>query len=319
MNPPPSPFAAMQLRANPFLPELTIRGQQIQFDYLRGPLSPQENGMPLNFYFDLYDWRDQDQVGKIGQDGRIREFPDRFGQPGMIIVISGGSQTGRSSLENLLLFEVKARSKTKPIRTEFKIEISSNKVVAAHNFALTFVSDIVDYVDDLKRIKGAKALPGKLRATIAAWKASVTEGEPNTEFLFQQLTRDVRKTLPDTPIVFCLDASSHMNTPDTWRPACVMLRNLADFVLLSLSKPDHAAYLRTSLRDSQMRAAWIDAPRVGADQIKRFLATRLAVERLAPVGHELFPFTEGAIRELFAPTRKGEVITLSIGVVTRRM
>jgi hypothetical protein len=316
-----SSYTAFQLRTNPFSPEVTVNGQQGRFDYLQGPLSPQKDAMHLNYYFDLYRWLDPEQIGQIGQNGRLVVFPDRLGQPGMIIVISGVSGTGRTSLENLLLFEVETRAKSAPIHTRYTIEISANKVQAAQNFASMLISEIEDYVANPKLGRDAKRLPKKLRATVKEWRENLIEGETNTEFLFQQLTRDIRKTLPDTPIVFSLDASNHMNTPDTWRPACTMLRNLADYVILSLSKRDHASYLKTSLQDNQIRVVWIDAPRVDEHQTKRFLVNRLAAERVAPAapGQELFPFTDRAVSALFAATGGGEPITLSIGVAIKKL
>jgi hypothetical protein len=317
---PTSPYTALQLRTNPFSPQVTENGQQFQFDYLQGPLSPQKNSVYLNYYFDLYQWKDQEQIGLIGRDGRLVTFPERLGQPGMIIVISGVSGTGRSSLENLLLFEIEAHGKSVAVCTRYAIEISSNKVQTAHNFASMFIDEIEDYLSRANVGKNAKSLPKKLLATVKDWRDNLVEGEANTEFLFQRLMRDVRRILPDLPIVFCLDASNHINTPDTWRPACTMLRNLADFVILSLSKKDDAAVLRTSLRDGQVRVVWVDAPRVDEDQTKRFLAARLAAERVAvaPAGQELFPFTDRAIGALFAPTGD-EPVKFSIGVAIRKL
>src|SRR5262245_58197011 len=103
-------YDKMKLRTNPFSPELTVNGQPVRFDYIQGPLTPQQNAFHLAYYFDLYKWSDPDQLGRMGQDGRVAAFPDRFGQPGMIIVISGTAGTGRTSLENLLLFEIAERA-----------------------------------------------------------------------------------------------------------------------------------------------------------------------------------------------------------------
>jgi len=318
---PNGPYAALQLRTNPFSPDINISGQQLKFDYLQGPLTPQQNRVHLKYYFDLYRWSDPEYVGSIGRDGRISAFPEGFGQPGMIVVISGVSGTGRTSLENLLQFEITARADSEPLLTRYTIEVSSNKVQAAQNFATLFIQDIEDYLSKVKRAKEAKTLPKRLKAIMKEWRESLVPDEPNTDFLFQQLTREVRKILPKTPIVFSLDATNHINTPDTWRPACIMLRNLADFVILSLSNHDHASYLRTSLKDYQMRAVWIHAPRIDAAQTIRFLTARLLEERTANLepGEELFPFTEGAVKALFAPAGGAGPITLSIGVAIKKL
>jgi hypothetical protein len=312
-------FAAMQLKSHPFLPEITVNGQQVRFDYLRGPLSPRQDGMPTNFYFDFYDWRDEDQVGKIGQNGRIKQFPDRLYESGMIIIISGASQTGRSSLENLLLFEVENRV-SKPISIALKVDIGVGTVQMAQNFASRFTTKVGNYLADQGRAQEGEAVVRKMRDTIASWRESLVPGETNTQFLFEELADHVRRLLPDTPIVFSLNATSHINTPDAWSPLCFMLRDLANFLIISLSTSDHARFLRTVMRDNQVRVAWIDAPRVGANQMTRFLAERLAAERIAPGPQELFPFTEAAIKALFASSQpQGGDIALSIGVAIQKL
>src|SRR5882757_6628325 len=99
---PNPPYAELQLRTNPFSPEWISNGKPIKFDYLK-TLSPQQDATYLNYYFDHYTWKDEDQIFRIGPNGRIKEFRAELSQPGMVIVISGASQTGRSSLENLLM------------------------------------------------------------------------------------------------------------------------------------------------------------------------------------------------------------------------
>jgi hypothetical protein len=284
-------------------------------------LNPQKNASHLRFYFDLYKWCDADEIGKIDTTGRVANFPRRFGPPGMVIVISGVSGTGRTSLENLLLFEIESRAHSPCVVTRYPVEISRNKIQAAHNFASLFVSDIGDHLVRLGRPKDSKALVLLLKDIIKEWRSNLVGDDPNADFLFLQLMQAAKKKLPDTPIVFSLDASNHMNTPDTWHPICTMLRNLADFVILLLSKGDHARFLRTGLRDSQARVVWIDVPRIDAEKARRFLAARLSGERTAPVApaSELFPFTDGAISALFAPTSEGEPVVLSIGVAIKHL
>jgi hypothetical protein len=236
MPPPISPYAALRVRTNPFSHELTIAGQPVRFDYLQGALAPHEHAWHLNYFFDIYKWVDHEQLGKLGIDGRIRTFPDRADRPGLIIVISGASGAGRTSLENLLRFEIASRAQSPPIVTEYRIGVTSKRAQDALNFATSFIKEVERRLAKTgEKRKEIKNLPKQLRETVKEWKENLVADDPNTDFLFQQLAGDIRTYLPETPIVFCLDASNHINTPDTWTPACTMLRNLADYIILSLT------------------------------------------------------------------------------------
>src|SRR5689334_19008496 len=119
-------FNALRLKTNPFSPERMEDGQLIRFDYTAGPLTPEINPHHLQYYFDIYDWSDTQQVGNIGPDGRLVNFPTQVGRPGIIVVISGFAGTGRTSLINLLLYEIKNRASSTPIITKYPIKITSN-------------------------------------------------------------------------------------------------------------------------------------------------------------------------------------------------
>jgi hypothetical protein len=94
-------FNALRLKSNPFSPEHIEGAQLVRFDYTAGPLTPETTPHHLQYYFDLYDWSDTHQLGSIGPDGRLVTFPTQVGRPGMIVVISGFTGTGRTSLINL--------------------------------------------------------------------------------------------------------------------------------------------------------------------------------------------------------------------------
>ena len=313
------PYSALRLRAHPFAPEKLVGGQTVRFDYQKGPLDPKASPVDLEYYFDLYAWDDSKQLGPLAPNGRINEFPSRGGVYGSIIVISGVSGTGRTSLEELLLFEIASRSKSPPIVTLYPIAVTSKQVQDASNFANRFISRVEAFlVTSSDRRKEIKALPKTLKGIVKEWKEGLVGDDPNTEFLFTALAENVRGLLPDTPIVFRLDATSHLNTPDTWTPACTMLRNLADYVILSLSDQDHARYLRTSLLDRQVRIFWVDVPRVDEAKTRRFLEHRLGAEREG-AADELFPFTAEALKALFAPTEGNKPRSLPISVALKNL
>jgi hypothetical protein len=312
-------IAALGLKTNPFSPERVEDGNTVRFDFTAGPLSPEGNPSHLQYYFDIYKWSDSQLVGNIGADGRLRAFPDQVGRPGMIIVISGFSGTGRTSLINLMRYEIRKRANPAPLVIEYSIQITGDRIQDARNFATRIIGTVAKATASDKR-KEVKNLSKKMQATFADWKENATPQNANTDFLFQGLALDLEDALPGAQIVFSLDATDYMNTPDTWRPTCTMLRHLSNYIILSLSNRDHAIYLLHSLTKNAP-VVWVDAPRVDASTAKRFLANRLASERNAQAlpGQDLFPFTDEAIEALFAPTAGGDPVPLSISIAVKKL
>ena len=281
-------------------------------------MAPQRDLGHLDYYFDLYRWSDHDQFGPIRANSRVVPFPGSLEISGMVIVISGEIGTGRTSLENLLLLEIAELSPLQPpMLTRYTVAITSNKIQAAQNFATLFIRGIGRYLTE-RGTAEAERITKELKEIVKDWRETLVDGETNTEFLFAQMTGIVREALPDTPIVFCVDASSHFNTPDVWRPHCIMLSNLADFVILLLSNRDHASYLRTSLKDNQIRATWIDAQRIGSAQAKDYLIDRLTAKRLGSAD-SLHPFTNEALQMLFAGGPGSGSIVRSINTTLQQL
>ena len=315
-----SALSALRLKTNPFSPERSDGGRLVQFDYTAGPLTPEAYPHHLQYYFDLYDWSDTQQLGNIGPDGRLVTFPNQVGRPGMIIVISGFNGTGRTSLINLLLYEIKHRAPSGLIVTKYPIKITSSRRQDAMNFADNFIRTVTNFTAG-NRQRAIKSLPTKMKDTFDRWKANSSPDETNADYLFQQLALDAEDVLPTTPIVFSLDATDYMNTPDTWRPTCTMLRYLANYIILSLSNRDHAIYLKNSLQRSNFQVVWIDSPRVDVPRARRFLTHRLAAERegVTVQGAELFPFTDEAVNALFAPTNGNQSVPQPISVTIKKL
>jgi len=301
---------------------MVVGAEAVEFDYMNGPLKPRAGRMPHSYYFDHYQWGDEAQIARIRPDGGFEVFADDFirsagdpFRPGSIFVISGANQTGRTSLENLLIFEVERRKQLAPVRIRFTMTMVSDKLQAARDLADAFIFDLASYLEDMGRADDAAQLSEKLNVVLRTWVERGASANP--EFLFLQLNREVRRKLPDAPIVFCCDASNHTNTPDLWYPACVMLRNLADVVILSLSRANDAKRLRTRLQDNYSRSvAWVDAPRIDLKQAAELLEIRLDSARTSTARRPLFPFADDAMAALFAPTGD-QPITFPIGFVVK--
>src|SRR4051812_9021217 len=81
------------------------------FAYACEPLSPIDSLVDLDYYYDFYEWVDKAIVGTLAPTGRIASW--QIAQPGrmMLLLISGAQGCGRSSLKNLLLYELADRLK----------------------------------------------------------------------------------------------------------------------------------------------------------------------------------------------------------------
>jgi hypothetical protein len=314
-------YEALKLRTNPFAPVTRVDGREIRLDYYKGPLRPRKDELALRYYFDLYTWARRDSLGPLADDGRIQAFPDGGNSLGTAIVISGLSGTGRTSLEELLLYEIAHRSGSKSIVTDYSIQVSAKPAQDAGDFARMFIGEVQDYLDDIaEKSEAQKALVERLNAQRKDWIDSGDESSRNPEALFGAFARPVRRAFPNTPIVFRLDATHYLNSSDTWGPILRMLRQLADYVILSLSVKDDASLLQARL-ERDIRIFWIDAPRISADKMKSFLERRLAAERSNAEADldPLFPFTEEALDALFAGTEQGKRVEHPISVAIQKL
>lgn len=301
------------LRTNPFTPTVVENDNPTRFEYGGGPLNPfaEENRYHLRYYFDVYDWMDPHAVDGLNGDGRLRVFERGSGQKPMIVLISGFQGTGRTSLKNLLLFEIATRSAKEPIVTEIKISLTTDRAQDAQNLASTFVKNFTTPTN-MGNVRNA------LQESIKNWRESRLGSDPNMEFLFQSMRNDVEAAIPDRPIVFCFDATNHATSPDAWRQICKAVALLADFVILFVSDRNQANLSKTILAQSNYQAAWIDAPAVDHGKMGRFLAKRLREERIAAHQHaaaELAPFHPDALKVLFSATQgagQPENVTLAI-------
>jgi len=288
------------LRTSPFTPSLQEDGRQLRFAYGAGPLNPyqKDSSYHLRYYFDFYDWMDRGAIAVIQENGRLRVFArPRSDQP-MVVLISGFRGTGRTSVKNLLLYEIATRTRGVPVVTEFKISMTAQRAQDAANLANTFVKNF-EGRPNTGNVKKA------LQETIKGWRENLLGDDPNMEFLFQSLRNDVDAAIPDTTTVFCLDASSYSASPDMWRQTCKAVSLLADFVILFISDRNQANFSKSNLLRNNFQVAWIDAPTVDRAKMAHFLAKRLRDERVASqqrVASELAPFTPDALDALFSAT-----------------
>src|SRR5438105_1263054 len=98
----------LKLRTHPFLPEIGPDGAPMPAYLVTKTLDPREDRRLLNYYFNVYDWRNSSLLGGLSRENGLQEFPrpDDLRHKGpILILVSGTGQTGRSSLVNLILYK----------------------------------------------------------------------------------------------------------------------------------------------------------------------------------------------------------------------
>ena len=281
------------LRSNPLTPERTIAGVPVQFCYGEMRLEPLVSASHLEFYFDLYNWQDEKKLKGVAPTG-IQTFQIAHAEM-VTIVLSGARGCGRFSLQNLLLYEIRKRAvgQLPLIVVDASVPLSSDPAASMIDFT-------AGLYDAFEAAGGDKA---QLRAVVKDLREDYGDTPVTPEIQFGKLRAKINKLMPGAPIVYCLDAREANVTRDMAKSACNLLKPLAHYVILSMTDAKAAGHVRASFDLVQAPSVWVDAPEVDQAQFSEFLVDRLTAERQGGVpATALFPFTQGALDELFAPT-----------------
>jgi hypothetical protein len=289
------------LRTNPFAP---LGPDGMRFDYAAGALNPTENERHLKYYFDFYEWIDKDSINSLAETGRIKHIQWPNPDKPIVILISGSAGCGRSSLQNLLVYELEKRSKVKPIITLFpKSLLTQNQTQNALNLSDRFVKTLKRQSD-----MSSKSAAQAAEEEVEGWRKNLIGDVENTEYLFSNLKVVVSDNLPNKLIICCLDASDHKISLGIWRPACIMLSQIANFIIVLLSDRSHADWFKENLVKREFQVVWVDVPVVTDAKMVQFLAKRLNEERPDVPGKSvkdpLLPFTHAAVSKVFASGTK---------------
>lgn len=302
-------LATWGFRTNPFEPERSVNdGASRSINLIRGPLKPNTDAAHLEFYFDLYAWKSE-RLNGIEPNGRLRVFTPDDTQM-MTLLISGARGCGRTSLRNLLIYEIQHHAKEKPIVVDYEIALANDEKQNA--------SGLADFLFDALEIVGVDT--GPLQTMF--WARFNRATPPTPAAIFASLKPKIRELLPEAPIVFVLDGSNSNVTADTAKTVCGMLRNIADYAILSVTDDEDAAHLTHHFTTTQRPVAWVDSPRVDEARMRAYLQARLGAERSAANPDMLHPFTDDALRELFAPgsnAKRDQRVTLPIKVALAKI
>ena len=100
----------------------------------------------LHYYFDVYDWRESLLIRGVSREDALMTFPqpgDLAGDPTLLVMISGNSQTGRDSLANLVVHKIKRATNEKPVVVSVRLgfDAKSNALNTATLFVDAFEID----------------------------------------------------------------------------------------------------------------------------------------------------------------------------------
>lgn len=279
------------------------------FPFVGASLSPQNDPGQLAYYLDLYDWSQAGIFGGLNQDGSIQSLSLPESSP-TTILISGEVGSGRSSMKNLLVFELQKGKNPLPVVLEVPVPPSPSRQQVANLLSMKVMAAV--------RARQPALVP-EVQQTIETWNL-IAGSDPDAESLFPLLSEHLSAAAPKAEIIVVLDASNHNLTRDAARATSVMLRGFATYIIMSLTSADDARLIKDSLEG--VSRSWIDAPYVEAPKVRDYVERRLASERAADFKPSpgTYPFEPGAIEEMFRSTAGGGGGgRVSISVVLRRL
>jgi len=275
-------------------------------------LAPMKHPDHLDYYFDFYEWRDQARLKGISAEGRIEIL--QLSVNTTTILISGPTGCGRSSLENLLLYEITELAQSAPLILSLKLRVGQRDTTSR---GLALANNTYAEVR-----RGSPEKGQVLLATIEGWKALILPGtQPDIANLFEQLRRDINDELPGALVIVSLEALDHTISYEAALDTADMVQGFADIVILSVTVSDTARYIRTSFTTRQRAVAWVNAPRVAPRDLKRYVEKRFGAERSGgdPRPGPLHPLTEEAIETVFASADATNVIDLPIRIAIQKL
>lgn len=233
----------------------------------------------------------------------------------LTLLVSGAQGCGRTSLKNLLLYELTQRSQAPPLVVEFTVAPVLNRAQTALSLARMLA----------RQAKGLNSAAATAMATtIETWKNDIIPGaEPLIDNLFGPLKEDIQARFSGASVIIFLDALNHAVTRDTAQACAAMLQGLSDFVILALTDNDDARFIRSSCIMHGQPVALIDAPKVGLATVREFLKGRLAKARMQGITapDALHPFTDDALLALLASSNPHDrqPISLPIRVAIQKL
>jgi hypothetical protein len=305
------------LRTNPFLPQIGPDNKPIVTKVIEPSLNPAADDRVLHYYFDVYDWRESLLIRGVSREDALMTFPqpgDLAGDPTLLVMISGNSQTGRDSLANLVVHKIKRATNEKPVVVSVRLGFDAKS--NALNTATLFVDAFEIDADASKPNTDAVA---RMRARIK----QTTEAPPadgNYSNLFMGL-RQMYDQVASRPIVIRALEGDHAS----WAQMYDATRDLASFLIVTTGDPVNAEACYLRMHTAGKNIAWVRAGLLDLPSCRRYVSQRLAEERgpqQQPGANDIAPFTDDALELLFKPgatAANGTVQRQSIGFLRRRL
>jgi hypothetical protein len=296
------------LRTHPFRPDADAQGQPFGPDILLKPLDPHADQRLIDFYYDLYDWRQSSLIQGLAKNVVFRRFPteaDLVDPKSLLILIAGEDNTGRESLRNLILHKIQAQTCSQPLVVEATLD-SQNPAENVKTVARVFMNeyDLQETqppFEELQRIY--------LRET-----REQGAGADTYSTLFQLWRPRVRKHCP-RPIVLLLTSGDRY---DNWQAIYNATRHLFNYIVVLTKNVPNAETCNKLVKAENKNVVLIKARRLELQEARAYLEARLAQERLAQVAppDPLLPFADEALKALYEPgpsAKPSDIVRWDIG------
>jgi len=303
------------LRTHPLAPDVGGDGQPLDPKLVERPLDPKVDGRLLSYYFDVYDWTSASQLGGFGAAEGLKSMPVRGDAPGampVLILVSGPSESGRSSLANLLVFEIAKACAAEPFVCPIAFD-SYNQAECCLAMANAFI-DRIELTTEID--------PAPLWKLYEREKGNPGSG-PNSKYkqIFGSLALRVRPQLK-RPVVFFVDRSP-IESYDLWACAYNSVADLADYIIIQTGRSAFARTCREQFGDKSM-AVHVESRPLTLALARAYLKGRVTAERgkaMPVTGNPLWPFSESALTALYEPgtTRRDIEVQHPIGLLRRTL
>ncbi|WP_332877118.1 hypothetical protein [Massilia sp. S19_KUP03_FR1] len=286
------------LRTDPFYPQIDVDGNCIRAEAVDTDLRPHVDERVLPLYFDVYDWS-RSNIGTLSEQPILAGFPTprTLSSKGLMVLISGPSETGRDSLANLVLHRIaKTTASRKAVVAELELhgyDKSANVAAVANR-----IISKIEYGEP--SIAEADKVAARMRTAFDQFvpKQPLAVRDISYTGLFETF-RDILAAIDITLVVMIRDGGDHRS----WASIHDSVKSCCSYVIVMTAKGADADVCYNTMLSSRLHVAWIRSKPLDLDRAKEYVRHRVAAERLAtaPQGDPLFPFAADAIDALYQP------------------
>jgi hypothetical protein len=226
-----------------------------------------------------------------------------------MVMITGNDNTGRESLQNLILHKVEG-------------EYGESAVVVK-------VTLVPNLVESLKKIRTLftfvygkeKTKPAVKEFNAAAKSAADASGELSAdayETLFQ-MWRSLVSAECSNPLVLLAVGGDDF---DLWRRMYNSVSPLFDFIVVLTKSEVRAETTNVLLRQNNRNSAVIKARPLEANAAERYVREKLERQRIGPVLNPLAPFAAGVLETLYEPggsAKSGDIVRWPVGWLNKTL